>query len=241
VTEAEWLACTDPQEMLAHLDGTASARRLRLFGCACCRRAWHLLVDERSPRAVELAERFADGLVARDDLDKGFECGWGVIQEWKAQAFGPDLDQEWDLQEFRPEWDDAAYCAAYAAATVCSGHGDYEDPYWGRALEIVSRVQEAGCLKGPEARDLLRCIFGNPFRPVTLSPAWQTPQVVGLAQAAYEHRDLPAGHLDPARLAVLADALEDAGSTDADLLGHLRGPGPHVRGCWALDLLLGKE
>ena len=61
------------------------------------------------------------------------------------------------------------------------------------------------------------------------------------AQAAYEERELPSGHLSPTRLAVLADALEEAGCRDADLLAHLRAPGPHVRGCWALDLLLGKE
>ena len=64
--------------------------------------------------------------------------------------------------------------------------------------------------------------------------------MVALAQAAYDQRTLPAGHLDPARLAVLADALDEAGCTDADVLNHLRGPGPHVRGCWAVDLLLGK-
>jgi hypothetical protein len=64
--------------------------------------------------------------------------------------------------------------------------------------------------------------------------------VVALAQAAYDHRTLPSG-LDRTTLAVLADALEEAGCTDPDLLIHLRGPGPHVRGCWALDLLLGKE
>ena len=62
-----------------------------------------------------------------------------------------------------------------------------------------------------------------------------------LAEAAYTARSLPQGELDPARLAVLADALEDAGCTDADILGHLRGPGPHVRGCWVIDLLLGKQ
>jgi hypothetical protein len=62
-----------------------------------------------------------------------------------------------------------------------------------------------------------------------------------LAQAAYEQRELPAGTLDVARLAVLADALEEAGHDQVDVLGHLRGPGPHVRGCWAVDLLLGKE
>jgi hypothetical protein len=57
--------------------------------------------------------------------------------------------------------------------------------------------------------------------------------------AAYEGRVSPAGGLDADRLAVLADALEDAGCADPDLLAHLRGPGPHVRGCWALDLVLG--
>jgi hypothetical protein len=65
--------------------------------------------------------------------------------------------------------------------------------------------------------------------------------VVALAQAAYEQRELPAGTLDLTRLAVLADALEEAGCDQADLLGHLRGPGPHVRGCWAVDLVLGKS
>jgi hypothetical protein len=88
---------------------------------------------------------------------------------------------------------------------------------------------------------LLRDIFGNPFRPVTVSPAWQSPTIVALAQAAYDERDLPAGTLDPARLAVLADALEEAGCTEQTLLDHLRGPGPHVRGCWAVDLVLGKS
>jgi hypothetical protein len=62
-----------------------------------------------------------------------------------------------------------------------------------------------------------------------------------LAEGAYEQRDMPAGTLDPARAAVLADALEEAGCADADLLRHLHGPGPHVRGCWALDFILAKS
>jgi hypothetical protein len=65
--------------------------------------------------------------------------------------------------------------------------------------------------------------------------------VIQVAEAAYDERQLPEGTLDPARLAVLADALEDAGCNDAELLGHLRSPGPHVRGCWAVDLVLGKS
>jgi hypothetical protein len=64
--------------------------------------------------------------------------------------------------------------------------------------------------------------------------------VTPLASVAYEDRALPSGELDPARLSVLADALEDAGCTDPDLLGHLRSAGPHVRGCWVVDLILGK-
>lgn len=65
--------------------------------------------------------------------------------------------------------------------------------------------------------------------------------MASLASLAYEHPVLPSGHLDSARLAVLSDALEEAGCDDAEILSHLRSPGPHVRGCWALDLVLGKE
>lgn len=78
-----------------------------------------------------------------------------------------------------------------------------------------------------------RCIFGNPFRPVALDPGWRTEAVVGLATGIYADRAF-------ARLPVLADALEDAGCANADVLGHCRGPGPHARGCWVVDLLLGK-
>jgi hypothetical protein len=87
-------------------------------------------------------------------------------------------------------------------------------------------------------------IFGNPFRPITINPAWLTwndGTVVRLAQSAYEERHLPAGLLDNARLVVLADALEEASCDNAEILSHCRGPGPHVRGCWVVDLLLGRN
>jgi hypothetical protein len=90
---------------------------------------------------------------------------------------------------------------------------------------------------------LLRDIFGNPSHPVSVDPAWLTWKdgtIPKMAQVIYEDRDLPSGHLDNARLAVLADALEDAGCTDADILGHCRQAGVHVRGCWVVDLILGK-
>jgi hypothetical protein len=105
--------------------------------------------------------------------------------------------------------------------------------FWVQVRSLGARQRHA---------DVLREIFGNPFRPrPAVAPAWQTPQVVALAQAAYEERELPSGTLDNSRLAVLADALEEAGCTDGELLGHLRSPGPHVRGCWAVDLLTGRS
>jgi hypothetical protein len=88
---------------------------------------------------------------------------------------------------------------------------------------------------------LLRDIFGNPFRSFAVDPSWLTPTVRALATAAYEQRSPPSSALDADRLAVLADALEEAGCADRNILGHLRDPGPHVRGCHVLDLLLSKE
>ena len=81
---------------------------------------------------------------------------------------------------------------------------------------------------------LIRDLFGSPFHPVSIDPAWLTTNVVGLAQAIYEGRAFD-------RLPILADALEDAGCFHPDVLSHCRGPGPHVRGCWLVDLLLGKS
>jgi hypothetical protein len=88
---------------------------------------------------------------------------------------------------------------------------------------------------------LARCVFPSPFRGVSVNHAWLTDEVGTMARSAYTERHLPSGQLDPDRLAVLSDALEEAGCDDEDILSHLRSPGPHVRGCWALDLLRGKE
>ncbi|MBY0228973.1 MAG: hypothetical protein K2W96_06825 [Gemmataceae bacterium] len=84
---------------------------------------------------------------------------------------------------------------------------------------------------------LVRDLLGNPFRPVALDPP---REAVPLARAAYDERLLPSGRLDPLRLSVLADALEESGAADA-IVAHLRSPGPHVRGCWAVDLVLGQD
>jgi hypothetical protein len=220
MTEQEWLTQVEPGGILRFLWDNGSDRKLRLFACACCRQVWHCLTDRRCRAAVEQAERYADGLVSKRSLTTfRVEARKAVrrqgIPYWRGRAFHACLNAVEDV----PAPEVAGLAAQDAYGAVLCGDGDHT----------------AACLAQTA---LLRDIF-RPFRPVTLDTAWQTPQVVALAQAAYDQRELPAGHLDPARLAVLADALEDAGCDQADLLDHLRGPGPHVRGCWAVDLLLG--
>ncbi|MBP3956357.1 hypothetical protein J8F10_13815 [Gemmata sp. G18] len=80
----------------------------------------------------------------------------------------------------------------------------------------------------------MRDVFGNPFRSVTFSPSWRISTAVALAAQMYESRDFSA-------MPILADALQDAGCDSADVLDHCRNDGPHVRGCWVIDLVLGKE
>jgi hypothetical protein len=113
-----------------------------------------------------------------------------------------------------------------------------------RAATAVLWSWVVGPGERPKQAAHVRDVFGNPFRPVAADPAWLAwnhGTVRRLAEAAYQERSLPEGTLSNGRLAVLADALEEAGCADADLLGHLRGPGPHVLGCWAVDLLSGRE
>jgi hypothetical protein len=86
----------------------------------------------------------------------------------------------------------------------------------------------------PAQAGLLRDIFGNPFRPPTFDPSWRTSTAVGLARSIYAARAFD-------RLPILADALEEAGCDNPDVLSHCRGDGPHVRGCWVVDLVLGKS
>jgi hypothetical protein len=145
------------------------------------------------------------------------------------------------LREHSDTWSAAAGLARYVVAAASSGL------LWNLRGDVQLRQQlDAQIWRACEDAEsvvcgLLREFFGNPFRPTSMNPCWLTPVVLSLATAAYEERQLPEGILDPARLAILADALEDAGCTDAGVLDHLRGPGTHYRGCWAVDLALAKE
>jgi hypothetical protein len=218
VTEAEWLAATDPQPMLQLVFWKASERKRRLFACACARSVWELIYPDLTGRYVELSEDYADGRAHQPPVAPNGLPDSGVVV---AAATGR-----------------AAETADAAAELVYTNY--LYPPDWAQgAIALSIRNAERALQSG-----FLRDVFGNPFRPVPfVAPAWLSwndgtlPQ---LARAAYEERQLPKGTLDPARLAFLAGALKDAGCTDAELLGHLTGPGPHVRGCWALDLLLAK-
>jgi hypothetical protein len=229
MTEAEWLEGARPGAMVSFLrQRKASARKLRPFGCACCRRVWGLLPGEASRQAVEVAERFADGLARRKDLD-------AALRACAAGAAGAPHDPaamvvEASLQK-------AAWVASYNARVRAARTGPIEVS---QLTAHTAAVEEEGRAQGR----LLHDAFGNPFRPASIEPAWLAGGggvIPRLAQAIYEERALPSGLLDVTRLCVLADALEEAGCGDAAILGHLRGAGPHVRGCWAVDLILGKQ
>jgi hypothetical protein len=223
MTEQEWLECTDPQKMLAFLRGKASDRTLRLFACACCRRIWHSLTDERSRRAVEVAEQFADGAATDEELDAAGAAAEAAMYHAAAAVYAVG-----DAGNVAMLAADAAIGAARRAAG-----GAHLAARSAAALagEHAMAAKKAQC-------ELLRDISSNPFRPSPALPsaalAWSGGTVRRIAQAIYDDRAFD-------RLPVLADALEEAGCTDSELLGHCRGPGPHCRGCWAVDALLGKS
>jgi hypothetical protein len=142
-----------------------------------------------------------------------------------------------------------AHTYAARAVRLAAGVHTYTDEFFSlpvatprAAADVAISVQfaaEATEAESAHQCHLLRDIFGNPFRPATFDPAWPAGPVPGLAQAAYIERLLPSGELDRARLTILADALEENGASP-DILAHLRSPGPHVRGCWVVDLCTGR-
>jgi hypothetical protein len=232
MTEQEWLACNHPSDMLRCLGPKASKRKRRLFVCAACRRIWHLIPDDRSRRAVLVAEQFADGLVRNAQLNTSREEARTVLKEQKSQRA-----KEWASR--------ACYCSVMEKAgdavkvwlsvgyAVQMGRpaGDVAQSPAPARLGALMSVWDTELARQAGA---LRDIFGNPFRPVTLNAAWRTSNVTALAQSIYDDRAFD-------RLPILADALEDAGCDNADILDHCRQPGEHVRGCWVVDLVLGRE
>ena len=213
MTEQEWLTCADPVEMRGFLRpkasdrSIASDRKLRLYAVACCNRILHLMTDERSRNAVDVAERFADGKAKYGELDAAAVAAKAVS--------GP---------------------GASAARNVVRSSANVASWFTAFASRFDSEREAAGVPDQTEHEaqaELLRDIFGNPFHHIVVNQAWLTPAVVSQAQTIYEDRAFD-------RLLTLAVALEEAGCNNADILAHCRGIGPHVRGCWLVDLVLGK-
>jgi hypothetical protein len=259
MTEREWLECTDSVKMLDHLFGRTRDRKSRLFAVACCRRIWDLIDSELYRRAVEVAERFADspGNIIEWEESGGWVFrglrrsakGMPGTEEWEAVL--RDVDNE------RNSLDEGAYSYRYDYATpedtaTWTLYLRYDlpvfvansaawlrsapSPFWKshERLEYadadsdwLARQQEEKAAQS----HLIRDIFGNPFRPVSLDPSWTTTVVKTLAQDIYDERAFD-------HLPILADALEEAGCTSPEILSHCRQPGEHVRGCWVVDLVL---
>jgi hypothetical protein len=270
------------RQRLALLDGKVCERKFRLFAVACCRRIWHL-ADDRCRGAVEVAERYADGLASPEErkatvdalapggrVDHPIPSDGSVLEAvlfsllvekeliwsgWTARYISyepPRLnpaDGAWDSVD--RAWQ-AAHCAAGAVAYATWDRRNAERKGLARLahrLKAAFTRWSTGCLYGdaPRPEDwnaeyrqqtaLLGDIVGQPSLPRKLDPAWlcwDGGNVVQLAQAIYDERSFDS-------LPILADALEEAGCADVDILRHLREPGPHARGCHVLDLLLAKE
>jgi hypothetical protein len=244
MTEDRWLKGYDPGPMLHQVRQRVSDRKLRLFLAGCCRRVWRLMPDGRCRAAVEQAEEFADGSATGEELAAAFRAAEAAHQvarrrlDWHGTAY--------TRADVTPQRNAALVAANAAAAAALTAHPMAPREAYSVCLGAGSAAStDAGALnhvgEHEEQCRLLRDVLGNPFRPVALHPARVTADVLSLVRAAYEERFLPSGALEPVRLALLADALEEAGCDNADLLSHLRSEGPHVRGCWALDLVLGKS
>ncbi len=220
MTRDDWLTCTDPALMLAFLRDRASDRKLRLFACAWGRDVWRHPSDERSRDAILTAERFADGEARLAELlaahrDAADACSAIPL------AFGRRRDGTRRRSGRNRAGKEAAEVARHAA-----------DPAW----DARAAASAVGWQKGATRYALanhLRDIF-NPFRSAPFAPVWLTSTAVALARYAYDAGEFGA-------LPILADALQDAGCDDDEMLTHCRGESPHVRGCWVLDSILGKE
>jgi hypothetical protein len=207
MTEAEWLASADPKPMLEFL-GEASDRKLRLFGAWCC--AYHLggYLTPPEQTVLKAYERRLDGQLSDQEWFETYSGAGGAVLRTEIQfLLSPDP----------------------VAAAKRSAAGNYG---------LTTLINRPGIIQSDNGRKcvVLRDLFGNPFRPATLSPfilCWNDGTIRNLAQTIYDERTFD-------RLPILADALEEAGCVDEAILGHCRQPGEHVRGCWVIDLLTGR-
>jgi hypothetical protein len=241
MNEEEWLTRPTPRKLLEHLEEyrLADARKLRLFAIACCYRVQAWFIDPRQHTAIEVLEQFVDGDMSAEELENSMLEVQRIcdLDTLCGEGHGDKRDHGW------------AYAVYHAAQVIsqatCNDLPGGDNPTLiDRAHDIVMNTVDAlvatsiSSLHAQEIAcqtlcEFLRDIFGNPFRPVAFTDSWRSETVVALATSIYADRAFD-------RLPVLADALEEAGCDHPDVLAHCRGPGPHVRGCWVVDLLLGK-
>jgi hypothetical protein len=167
MTEAEWLACEDPDPMLASLGATVSQRKLRLFSVGCCRSIWEKFEVPAVRELVELVERAAENPTAKFDMGMAREVGIELPGSYRDTPLG------FFLYGFL----DPGALNAAAYTVFCSPR--FGGPEGWRAVQRV-------------IGQLLHDIFGNPFHPTTFLPVWRSSTVVALAQQMYESRDFSA-------------------------------------------------
>jgi hypothetical protein len=220
MTESEWLTSADPDAMLKAVGRRLSARKKRLFACACCRRILHLIPDARAREALEVSERFADSAATRTQLAAACSMAWEAYEE-AMSAEAPEEPFAEAVEAACGRKLDAAAVAHTARLEECYAEPTPEEMAFTEA-EWVAQAE------------LLRDLVGNPFRPTAVAQGWRSTDVLALAREIYA-----GGRYE--QMSILADALEDAGCADAEVLRHCRGAGPHVRGCWVVDGLLEKR
>lgn len=249
MNEYDWLAATDADKLLKQLQKMKrplSPRKLRLFCVGCSRQIFDAM-EEMCRRAVEVAEKFADAETTLEELTAARNVGmrrnrsrfdiFGIIRAQK----NPDGMRDFNLAKWSWEATEATTRPAKAVpGKVIQGVkmlllilGRETLPAPPGAVAVSLRGLLNVMTDSPIQAAILRDIAGNPFHPVALEPAWQTGNAVGLAQSIYQQRAFD-------RLPILADAVEEAGCTNPAVLDHCRAPGHHVRGCWVVDLVLGK-
>lgn len=219
MTEEEWLTAEKPNPMLYFLAGLGSERKLRLYLHACLLRT--LQCDEYFTQVLAVGERLAEGRASEEDRQRVLP----LVSDYHTHHF-PSVAAI--VSPLTVSW--LYWGAETAARDVASSFFPTDDPSTWNEAEWESHFNAEVSTQC----DLLRDIFGNPFRPTGVDLRWLTPTVVALANGIYAERAFD-------RLPILADSLEEAGCDHAGILNHCRGDGPHVRGCWVVDLLLRKS
>jgi hypothetical protein len=216
MTEAEWLTTDDPGKLLHAVQGSRpSERKIRLFNAAVCRRFWGHL-PEASRAILSESERLADGLVrSKGEMDLCHRAN-EVVSTLFDRSYPT---KQYPSAEVRIQRD-AAAAACYAVIP---------NELWGAVGYFWDLMPSE---KGPHSA-IIRDVFGNPFRSVTVEPALRMPEVIALAERIYDGRAFD-------RMPLLGDALEGAGCYNSDVLAHCRSQAEHVRGCWVVDTVLGK-